>query len=435
MRVLIQANTDPKDVDGYNLNLAFQENEILPWSDTGVLKNRKKDDIVFIIIKDDNSNKVMYKCIIAEDNVDLSTTIDDSSYYYSKIKQKENASRRIGTCLLLRKLQYIDDDRLYMKKLKEEGLTKRDFEQNHTTDKVDKRNEDDSNRKVEFFNRLDQVFNEYLYTENDSENIISKSDSIEKKNKKDYDKTGVNQDGKKALTRYLDRFTEEEILKVIKSYLLDGLGHRKIQSRILGLPVPDNGGGYIAMDILHYYNIYGDKKGILVNKNINSLIENATGNYREALTKIKAYIEEGNEATKVIKGLKKDNIVNTEIEVATKQRVGQDKLREYILDIYEHKCALCDIDKDDLLICSHIIPWRIDEQNRLNPQNAICLCAQHDKLFDKGYFSLDENYNVKLGVKADEKIINQLKSVKFREPIENSPNKELLKVHFHAYCL
>ncbi|BCZ46837.1 hypothetical protein psyc5s11_29040 [Clostridium gelidum] len=237
------------------------------------------------------------------------------------------------------------------------------------------------------------------------------------------------------MARYVERFTEDEILKVIKAYLLEGLSHRKIQALILGLPAPDNGGGYIAMDILHYYNIYGDKKGILVNENINSLIENATGNYLEALTKIKAYCEEENEARKVIKGLKKDNIVNTEIEVATRQRVGQDKLREYILDIYEHKCALCDIDKDDLLICSHIVPWRIDEQNRLNPKNAICLCAQHDKLFDKGYFSLDESYGIKFGLKADEKVINLLKDAEFREPLEDSPDKELLKVHFDSYCL
>lgn len=236
------------------------------------------------------------------------------------------------------------------------------------------------------------------------------------------------------MARYVNNFTEEEILKVVRAYLVDGLSHRKIQSQILGLPAPVNGGGYIAMDILHYFEINGDKKGILSRENIDSLIENSSENYHNILIKIKAYIEEENEAKKIIKGLKNDKTFKTEIEVATKQRVGQDKLREYILDIYEHKCALCDIDKDDLLICSHIVPWKVDEQNRLNPQNAICLCAQHDKLFDKGYFSLDDNYNILFGEKCDDKIIKALKGAQFREPLENSPDKKLLKIHYNSYC-
>ncbi|WP_123054482.1 HNH endonuclease signature motif containing protein [Clostridium sp. JN-1] len=236
------------------------------------------------------------------------------------------------------------------------------------------------------------------------------------------------------MSRYVDKFTEEEKLRVMKAYLVDGLSHRKIQSQILGLPAPDNGGGYVAMDILHYFNIKGDKKGILATKDIDSLIKNATGDYCMTLKKMKAYFEEESKAKNIIKGLNTDNIDNTEIEVLTKQRVGQDELREYILNIYGHKCSLCDIDKDDLLICSHIIPWKIDERNRWNPRNAICLCAQHDKLFDKGYFFLDEDYNIKFGVKADYKIMNLLKGARFREPLENSPDKELLKIHFDSYC-
>lgn len=232
----------------------------------------------------------------------------------------------------------------------------------------------------------------------------------------------------------MNDFTEEEILKVVRAYLVDGLSHRKIQSQILGLPAPVNGGGYIAMDILHYFEIDGNKKGILSRESIDSLIKNSSGNYHSILIKIKSYIEEENKAKKIIKSLKFDKTFKTEIELATKQRVGQDKLREYILDIYEHKCALCDIDKDDLLICSHIVPWKVDEQNRLNPQNAICLCAQHDKLFDKGYFSLDDNYNIIFGAKCDDKIINILKGAHFREPLENSPDKKLLKIHYNSYC-
>lgn len=235
--------------------------------------------------------------------------------------------------------------------------------------------------------------------------------------------------------RYVDKFSEEECLKVVKAYLVDGLSHRDIQRDILGIPAPNKGGGYVTMDILHSFNIDVKKKAILSKSDINSLINSSSGSYHDILIKIKSFIEEEKRAEKIIRGLNVNNINNTEITIKTKQRIGQDKLRKYILDIYDHKCALCDIDKDDLLICSHIIPWNIDEKNRLNPKNAICLCALHDKLFDKGYFSLDKDYEFKFSSKADNKIINLFKDLKFKKPYENFPDEELLKKHFDIYCV
>lgn len=232
------------------------------------------------------------------------------------------------------------------------------------------------------------------------------------------------------MSRHIDEFTEEEVLKVVKAYLVDGFSHRDIQREILGLPAPDRGGGFIAMDILHYFDIYGENKGILKNKDIVELIQSSTGKFQKGLIKLKAYINEEVKTDKIIKGLNTDKIDNTEITVLTKQRVGQDKLRDYILQIYSHKCALCEINKDDLLICSHIMSWKIDKNNRLNPKNAICLCALHDKLFDKGYFSLDEEYEIIFSPKADDMIKSLLRDAKFREPSQDSPDITLLKRHF-----
>lgn len=236
------------------------------------------------------------------------------------------------------------------------------------------------------------------------------------------------------MSRHIDDFTEEEVLKVIKAYLIEGLSHRKIQWEILGIPAPDKGGGYVAMDILHYFDIKGDKKGILQNADIDEFIYNATDKFLEILIKLKAYMDEEIEIEKTIKGLspwKYDNSRNTEISRQTKQRVGQDKLREYILKIYNNQCALCEINKDDLLLCSHIIPWNMDEENRLNPQNAICLCSLHDKLFDRRYFSLDENYEIIFTLKADDMVKRLLNGLKFREPLQDSPDNKFLKKHYN----
>lgn len=231
------------------------------------------------------------------------------------------------------------------------------------------------------------------------------------------------------MSRHISGFTEDEILKVIKAYLVDGLSHRKIQWEILGLPAPDNGGGYIAMDILHYYNIDGTKKKILKNKSIDELITTSQGKFKESLIKLKAYLSEEVKVEKIIEGIGIIQPENTEISVMTKQRVGQDKLRSYILEAYNHECALCEINKHDLLICSHIIPWRIDEKNRLNPKNAICLCILHDKLFDKGYFSLNNKYEIVYTVKTDVMVKSFLKDLSFKIPLKSLPDKELLKQH------
>ena len=47
-----------------------------------------------------------------------------------------------------------------------------------------------------------------------------------------------------------------------------------------------------------------------------------------------------------------------------------------------------------LLIASHIVPWSKDKTNRLNPSNGLCLSAIHDRAFDKGFITLDDDFKV-----------------------------------------
>ena len=69
----------------------------------------------------------------------------------------------------------------------------------------------------------------------------------------------------------IEKFEQQKIAEVIYAYLVDGESHRKIQHEILNLPAPARGGGFIVMEILHHYNIRGDKKGILKRKSVNEL--------------------------------------------------------------------------------------------------------------------------------------------------------------------
>ena len=78
----------------------------------------------------------------------------------------------------------------------------------------------------------------------------------------------------------------------------------------------------------------------------------------------------------------------------SKRRKGQDYFRRMILANYNCRCALTGIDMPQLLLASHIIPWKdkSHKKERLNPENGICLSALYDKAFDKGLitFSPDD---------------------------------------------
>ncbi|HWQ96708.1 MAG TPA: HNH endonuclease [Negativicutes bacterium] len=237
------------------------------------------------------------------------------------------------------------------------------------------------------------------------------------------------------MSRYINFFEEEVTLQVIMAYLYNGKSHRQIQREILGLPAPARGGGFIAMDILHNYNIHGDKKGLLQRIDILDALNNASEEFALALRKVMEY--------KRFEKQVRDNIGNksffinsgsTEITATTKVRINQSVLRDYVLRLYNNECALCNINKTDLLVCSHIKPWSIDEENRLNPSNAICFCVLHDKLFDKGYFSIDNDYGIIYGTKADSQIRELMNGLRFKKPKDYLPDTSFLNYHYDEIC-
>lgn len=226
-------------------------------------------------------------------------------------------------------------------------------------------------------------------------------------------------------------------LNVIRAYLVDGRSHRDIQKTILGIPAPSRGGGFVAMNILHKYGIYGEHKAKLKDVSEEELLKY----FPEIRTNInfnelnKAITYRKNAIDKLHKhdyNIEDSDI--TEKTVNTQQRLYQSVLRERVLSNYQHKCAICGLDKDDLLVCSHIKPWSEDKSNRLNPRNAICLCVLHDKLFDKGYFSLDNNYNFLFSEKSDSKIKQLFHGCKFNKPDTEEPDPQFLSYHRYEIC-
>jgi putative restriction endonuclease len=88
---------------------------------------------------------------------------------------------------------------------------------------------------------------------------------------------------------------------------------------------------------------------------------------------------------------------STETVRQVKVRLGQQFFRKVILTSYRRQCCVCGMPIPELLVASHIIPWRDDENLRVNPYNGLCFCASHDKGFDRGLFTLGDRYEVVIG--------------------------------------
>lgn len=126
-----------------------------------------------------------------------------------------------------------------------------------------------------------------------------------------------------------------------------------------------------------------------------------------------------------------------------KTRVNQSVFRQMVLANYATKCAITGIDIPQLLLASHIIPWSKNENERLNPENGICLSPLYDRAFDKGIISINTNYEIILSTELKKKkdtsfFLNHFASIenkKILEPQSYLPRKEFLEYHLDAVFL
>jgi len=87
---------------------------------------------------------------------------------------------------------------------------------------------------------------------------------------------------------------------------------------------------------------------------------------------------------------RQDQLSATMREAYTKARIGQGLFRERLIN-YWGACAVTGLAQTDLLIASHIKPWRdCDIDEALSMVNGLLLTPNLDKAFDRGYISFDE---------------------------------------------
>ena len=103
-----------------------------------------------------------------------------------------------------------------------------------------------------------------------------------------------------------------------------------------------------------------------------------------------------------------------------KVRNGQNTFRKDLIDYYGC-CQLCGLKNHEILIASHSKPFPESENDEaINFYNGLLLCPNHDKLYDKGLISFNDDGNILISSelsKTDKNILN-LNSLK---PLELEP--------------
>lgn len=97
-------------------------------------------------------------------------------------------------------------------------------------------------------------------------------------------------------------------------------------------------------------------------------------------------------------------------ERVVKQRVGQYFFRLAVLTSYENRCCITGIAVNQLLIASHIKPWKCSDSKteRTNPGNGLCLNVLHDKAFDQGLITIDKAYKIVVSSRLKGKKIDEI---------------------------
>lgn len=130
--------------------------------------------------------------------------------------------------------------------------------------------------------------------------------------------------------------------------------------------------------------------------------------------------------------------IGLEKEVSTKQRVNQHFFRQTVLTSYGNACCMTGLANKELLIASHIKPWKdSNDCEKTDPKNGLCLNSLHDKAFDRGFITISSKYEIIISNKIKDicngetvnRFFNILKGQKISLPEKFLPQKEYLQYH------
>ena len=121
-------------------------------------------------------------------------------------------------------------------------------------------------------------------------------------------------------------------------------------------------------------------------------------------------------------------------EGLTTARVGQTFFRAAVLSAYSERCCITGLAIPRLLVASHIVPWSHDRTNRVNPRNGLLLSALHDRAFDAGLITINDDMTVRVSPACADNgffstAIYAYDGKPIRRPEKFAPERDFLAYH------
>ena len=107
-------------------------------------------------------------------------------------------------------------------------------------------------------------------------------------------------------------------------------------------------------------------------------------------------------ANRIEKEIDSFNIHGESREALVKVRVNQGVFRDKLLQRYD-SCCMCGVKNSTFLVASHIKPWSESApEEKLDVNNGLLMCPNHDWLFDKGWISFDNEGKILISNQLEE---------------------------------
>jgi len=231
-------------------------------------------------------------------------------------------------------------------------------------------------------------------------------------------------------------WTEAQLIEVLKLYCRTPFG--RLHSRNPEIIALANRLGRtpsaIALKAVNFANLDPtiERKGM---KNVSALDKEIWNRF---FMEIESFLDE--ETPSKLSGMEEkaqsayfaDMPIGADFFVTVKARKNQTFFRDMILASYDAKCALSAITAPELLIASHIVPWSVAPDLRINPHNGICLNSLHDRAFDKGLISFSDDLKTLYSSKLPQETgayLRELGADKLTLPNRFQPSSTFLNYH------
>lgn len=141
------------------------------------------------------------------------------------------------------------------------------------------------------------------------------------------------------------------------------------------------------------------------------------------------------------------NVESTDIpkgknrSVIIQQRVNQSFFRKMVLCAYLNRCCVTGISNSSLLDACHIIDWSEDEENRMNPNNGLCMNPLCHRAYDKYLMSITPDYKICISdqmlsdvkEKFTEQFLLDIRGRNIIMPEKFFPDRDFLSLHYEKY--